>query len=105
MSRGLQGPRAQLNELKWHHDALDEAVVHYVHRGAPGDRAVIEGADILELGRSFITLRTPEGEGQIPYHRVFRIDRGQETIWERSQMHEDQGDELEEGTGTRADRA
>lgn len=105
MSRGLSGPRAQLNELKWHHDALAEAIVHYVHRGAPGDRAAIDGEDIVDLGRSFITIRTPDGQGKIPYHRVFRIDRGQETIWERSQMHEEQGDDLEGQTGTRADRA
>ncbi len=105
MSRGLSGPRAQLNELKWHHDALEEATVHYVHRGAPGDRATIRGEDIVDLGRSFITIRTPDGEGQIPYHRVFRIDRGQEILWERSRMHAEQDDELEEGTGTRADRA
>ncbi len=105
MSRGLSGPRAQLNELKWHHDALEKAVVHYVHRGAPGDRAAIDGEDIVDLGRSFITIQTPDGQGQIPYHRVFRIDRGQETIWERSQMHEEQDDDLEGQTGTRADRA
>ena len=105
MSRGLSGPRAQLNELKWHHEALEEAVVHYVHRGAPGDRATLHGQDIIELRRSFITVETPDGRGQIPYHRVFRIDRGHETIWERAQMHEEQDDELEGGTGTRADRA
>ena len=83
MSRGLTGPRSTLNELRWRHDALEEAVIHYVHRGAPGDRAILRGEDITELGRSFITVVRDGEESMIPYHRVFRIDRAEEVIWER----------------------
>lgn len=100
----MHGPRTVLNELRWHHEALDQAVVHYVHRGAPNDHGTLEGATIEALGRSFITISTPEGEGKIPYHRVFRIDRGEETIWTREQMHEEHGSPQGEHTGTLADR-
>lgn len=86
MSTGLQGPRATLNELKWRWQALDEARIVYKHRGAPDDEATAEGSDIVALGRSFITLERPEGTVQLPYHRVFRIDRGDEEIWNRQEL-------------------
>lgn len=86
MSTGLEGPRATLNEVKWRWDALDEVTIHYEHRGAPDDTAQAKGGDVVELGRSFITLRRDGEEVQIPYHRVQRIDRGGETIFDREDM-------------------
>ncbi|HSV42371.1 MAG TPA: RNA repair domain-containing protein [Methanomassiliicoccales archaeon] len=62
-------PREVLNELKWHHHDLEEAVVTYIHRGAPGDVLVIKGSDITELGRSYFETK----ESSIPYHRIVRI--------------------------------
>ena len=62
-------PREVLNEIKWRHNALDEALVTYVHRGAPGDVLTISGKDIVELGRSFFST----SEATIPYHRIVRI--------------------------------
>lgn len=80
----VHGPREVLNELKWREGALHEAVVHYIHRGAPGDTRIVEGARILELGASFFTLQDRRGPASIPYHRVFRIDRRGDIIWERA---------------------
>jgi uncharacterized protein (UPF0248 family) len=62
-------PREVLNEIKWRHQALDDAMVTYVHRGAPGDVLTISGKEITELGRSFFST----GETMIPYHRIVRI--------------------------------
>lgn len=86
MSQGLSGPRATLNEVKWRYDALDEVTVFYEHRGAPDDRASFSGADIVELGRSFMTVRRPDDEVKIPYHRIERIDRDGEKIFDRDEM-------------------
>jgi len=63
-------PREVLNELKWRYNALEEARVTYVHRGAPGDVLMIPGADIMELGHSFFQTR----ESTIPYHRIVLIE-------------------------------
>ena len=69
-----------LDELKWRPDRdLGLATIFYVHRGAPGDEKAISGKDIDELSSShFITLGST-----IPYHRVFRIDYADQTIFER----------------------
>lgn len=78
-------PRDVLNELKWRHDALDEAVVYYVHRGAPDDTGIVPGKRILDLHQSWMELPGKEGNVMIPYHRIFRIDRGDETVWLRKE--------------------
>jgi uncharacterized protein (UPF0248 family) len=72
--------RDALNELKWNQRRLDEAIVSYVHRGAPGDEAHVRGSDILALRASFFDLR--DG-ASIPYHRVLRIVVGGSVVWER----------------------
>lgn len=86
MSTGLEGPRATLNELKWHHDALHEATLYYEHRGAPNDTATADGADIHDLGRSFITMPRGTDTVKIPYHRVFKIDRDGDEIFHRDDL-------------------
>lgn len=90
MSQGLSGPRATLNEVKWRYDALDEVTIHYEHRGAPNDEATADGADVVELGRSFITLERPDGDVRIPYHRVFLIEREGEVVFDRSELGSDE---------------
>jgi hypothetical protein len=75
----LRGPREVLNELKWRDGALDEALVWYVHRGAPGDARAVRGGEIRGLGTSFLELE----DASIPYHRVFRIERAGAVVWER----------------------
>jgi uncharacterized protein (UPF0248 family) len=84
----VHGPREVLNELKWRHEALDEAVVYYVHRGAPDDTGIVTGDRIRELHHSWIEIPGPESNTMIPYHRVLRIDRGAQTIWTRRAQHE-----------------
>jgi uncharacterized protein (UPF0248 family) len=69
-----------LNELRWRKDRrLTDAVICYVHRGAPGDERRISGADIRELGSSFFST----SEATVPYHRIFRIEYAGEIIFER----------------------
>jgi len=73
--------RDVLNELKWHHKKdLSSAMIFYVHRGAPDDRRIISGSEIIELASSFFHT----GDASIPYHRVFRIDHDGRTIFERA---------------------
>ena len=79
------GPREMLNKLKWGgEDELQGAKVTILHRGAPNDKRVIEGSDILELGRGFMHVASPEGEVEIPYHRILRIEARGETLWRKT---------------------
>lgn len=80
----MTNPRDLLNELKWRHHALDDALIHYRHRGAPGDAKDLTGGDIITLGRSFIHTRGRHGTVSIPYHRVLAIERDGHTVWRRS---------------------
>ncbi|MFO7792902.1 MAG: DUF504 domain-containing protein [Candidatus Saliniplasma sp.] len=76
----METPRDILNELKWDSSkSLKKAEVFYVHRGAPGDYKIVEGDEILDLGRSFIRL----DESEIPYHRIFQIIYEGEVIFSR----------------------
>ncbi len=76
----MSNAREALNELKWRYDRkLEEIKVYYVHRGAPGDFKVLDGEDIEDLGRSFIKLL----DGEIPYHRVFKISKDGEVVFSR----------------------
>jgi uncharacterized protein (UPF0248 family) len=70
-------PREVLNDLKWHRNALDEAEVVYIHRGAPGNVASVSGRDITSLGRSFFEV----GDATIPYHRIVSITWRGRTVW------------------------
>lgn len=73
-----------LNKLKWGgEDELQSAKVTILHRGAPDDKRVIEGSDILELGRGFMHVVSPEGEVEIPYHRILRIEARGRVLWEK----------------------
>ncbi len=72
--------RDMLNKLKWHSDYdFSKVKVYYVHRGAPGDQAMICGGDIITLETSFFHTE----ESSIPYHRVFRIDHAGEIVFLR----------------------
>lgn len=77
------GPREELNKLKWGGGGLQRARVTILHRGAPDDKRVIEGNDILELGRGFIRVASAEGEVDIPYHRILRIEAQGQILWEK----------------------
>ncbi len=78
------GAREILNELKWHPKlSLQDARVTIVHRGAPGDVRVIDGPDILELEHAFMRVKSPEGEVEIPYHRILRIEALGKLLWRK----------------------
>lgn len=78
------GARDELNRLKWHPRlSLLDAKVTIVHRGAPGDVRVVEGNDIKELGRAFMRVASREGEVDIPYHRILRIEARGRTLWRK----------------------
>ncbi len=73
-----------LNKLKWSGEVeLQSAKITILHRGAPNDKRVIEGSDILELGRGFMHVASPEGEVEIPYHRILRIEARGRVLWEK----------------------
>ena len=73
-------PREELNRLKWTDgESLDEAIVWYIHRGAPGDFMRISGSQIRSLGRSFFETE----DSSIPYHRILRIDYRGRTLFEK----------------------
>ncbi len=71
-------PRQVLNRLRWGADGLDDVVVTYVHRGGPHDLAYVKGEAITDLGRSFFIV----GEAQIPYHRIVKIEKGGEAVFQ-----------------------
>jgi uncharacterized protein (UPF0248 family) len=73
-------PRDVLNRLKWTEgEDLGEAVIWYVHRGAPGDELSIRGSDVISFGRGFFET----ADASIPYHRVLRIEYRGRVIFER----------------------
>jgi hypothetical protein len=76
----LPTARDVLNDLKWNRGQLAGATIAYVHRGAPDDTAVIAGAAIVALRRSFFDLASG---ASIPYHRVLRIALAGAVVWER----------------------
>jgi len=76
-------PREVLNRLKWTGgESLDDAVIWYVHRGAPGDALRITGDKVKELGRGFFDTE----DATVPYHRILKIEyRGRIVFEKKSQ--------------------
>lgn len=73
-------PREVLNRLKWAEgEALAEATIWYIHRGAPGDTAKVEGSRIRSLDRFYFET----DEAAIPYHRILRIEYRGRAVFER----------------------
>lgn len=79
----MPSPRDVLNRLRFTGQALDDIEVWYVHRGAPNDTRIVRGADIRGVDRAFLRLQGARGGASIPWHRVFRIARGEEVLFER----------------------
>lgn len=83
-------PREILNKIKWTgNPELEGIEIWILHRGAPGDRKVVEGGEVRELEHSFF-LVDPDGDGtgretRIPYHRIQRILLDKEVIYNRSE--------------------
>lgn len=83
--------REILNGLKWSGGSaggIESCEIEILHRGAPGDRKVIKGEDILDIAPRALIVKdaaSPEGGGEavIPYHRVREIRRGSEVLWRK----------------------
>lgn len=73
--------RSVLNRLKWTKD-LSGVEIWYRHRGAPGDMRMLDGSEILSIGRSFLETAT----ASIPYHRILKITYRGELVFDRAQL-------------------
>jgi uncharacterized protein len=64
----------KLLQQYWHDDRYDTGKVRvwFIDRGAPSDRSSVCGSDIC-LEPYYISIRTPEGEKPVPYHRILLI--------------------------------
>lgn len=64
----------KLLQQYWHDERYDTSKVRvwYTDRGAPNDRSSVDGPDI-SLEPYFISIRTPDGEKPVPYHRILLI--------------------------------
>ncbi|WP_424357622.1 DUF504 domain-containing protein [Methanocella sp. MCL-LM] len=70
-----------LNRLKWKAgESLSDATIYYVSRGSPRDSATVSGDEIKEIGAFGLEL---ESGSVIPYHRVYRIDYRDATIFDQ----------------------
>lgn len=70
-----------MNRLKWKAgESLSDAIIYYVSRGSPGDSATVSGDEIKEIGAFGLEL---ESGSVIPYHRVYRIDYRDATIFDQ----------------------
>ncbi len=72
-----------LNRLKWTGKLRDCRII-ILHRGAPGDRKVIEGGQVTEVKRSYFMYENDK-EVFIPLHRVLEIKLEGKTLWKREQ--------------------
>ena len=78
-------PRDILNRIKWTGNSdLEGVEIRVLHRGAPGDRKVIAGNEVVALEHSYIVLEHDGTETRIPYHRIQRIFRDGAVIYDRS---------------------
>ena len=64
--------------MRWGDGGLHDVVITYIHRGGPDDLASVKGESITDLDRSFFTV----GEGQIPYHRIVKIEKKGEVVFQ-----------------------
>ena len=79
--RVMPSPIDILRRLWWDRSIdFSLARITFVHRGAPGDVATIEGYDVEDFDRSFIVLKTG---ASIPSHRICRIEHGEAVLFSR----------------------
>jgi len=74
--------REILNKAKWDERMdFDQLEVVYLHRGAPDDLKRISGREIVNIGKSFLSLK--EEGAEIPHHRIVKILYEGEVLFER----------------------
>lgn len=71
-----------LARLRWKEEIEDwsKVLVTIRHHGAPNDEKVLAGDRITALGTSFLEI---DRKTQIPYHRIQRIERDRNVVYER----------------------
>ncbi|MEM9865012.1 MAG: RNA 3'-terminal phosphate cyclase [Myxococcota bacterium] len=62
--------REVLNDARWHRQDLERCCLWVRHRGAPGDRREVSGAQVARVTSSGVELA--DGSS-IPFHRVLRV--------------------------------
>lgn len=69
----------------WHDPAYNfsQVTVEYVSRGAPGDRMVAQGPEIIRLDAEYFEIFRQEGPVCIPYHRIITIIYQDKIFWSR----------------------
>jgi len=70
-----------LNRLKWT-ERLPLCPVVIRHRGAPGDRKVVQGSDITEVRKGCFSY-VAGTETTILMHRILEVRVGPEVTWKR----------------------
>ncbi|MCJ7443278.1 MAG: DUF504 domain-containing protein [Methanotrichaceae archaeon] len=73
--------------LRLRHDPLFEfnkVRIEYINRGAPGDRAEIQGSEIINLVQFGMELKSNQTSILIPYHRIRRIIYEDKMLWEKT---------------------
>lgn len=80
--------REILNKLKWTNQ-LNNYVLIYISRGAPGNEEVLDLSRIVSISRDGFMFVSKDGkETYIPYHRVIEIrDKDGNTIFKRNIPH------------------
>lgn len=78
--------RELLNRARWRDGALHALELVVVHRGAPGDRRVVSGARVTDVGAGGVTIspeRDDEDETFLPYHRFLAVRGERGAVWDK----------------------
>lgn len=79
-------PKDLLNEIKWKGDYdISKCNIYYINRGSLDNIAIVEGGQIIEIGKGFLILEGIPDEKYIPYHRIIRIEYEDLVIFEKKQ--------------------
>ena len=72
--------------LRLRHDPQFEfsrTSVEYLDRGAPGDRSIVRGDQILSMDHGGMEIESDLMNKFIPFHRIRRIIYEELTMWEK----------------------
>ena len=77
-------PKLILNEIKWTDKFdLNKIIIYYLHRGAPNNIKILNGNEIVIIGKSFIETNS----SHIPFHRILKIKYGDKILFDRNKLH------------------